>query len=130
MAPAAGLSSESLRFRGDCGGHCVWTRELSIIENMLRGNVVPFAVQYERRGQQKGLEKGREEIRGMHVRMARARVGGRVSERLTALLRPVRSLGLLGQIGDIVVAAETGEELLARVADLAVAEPADGDFRA
>ena len=103
---------------------------MSIIENMLRGNVVPFAVQYERRGQQKGLEKGREEIRGMHVRMARARVGGRVSERLTALLRPVRSLGLLGQIGDIVVAAETGEELLARVADLAVAEPADGDFRA
>ena len=125
-------------------------RGLSIIENMLRGNVVPFAVQYERRGQQKGLaqglekgqqkglekglekgrEEGREEIRGLHVRMARARFGGRVSERLTALLCPVRSLGLLGQIGDVVVAAETGEELLARVADLAVAEPADGDFRA
>ena len=133
-------------------------RGLSIIENMLRGNVVPFAVQYERRGQRKGLEKGREEglekglekgreeglekgreeglekgreeIRGMHVRMARARFGGRVSERLTALLRPVRSLGLLGQIGDVVVAAETGEELLARVADLALAEPADGGFRA
>ena len=120
-------------------------RGLSIIENMLRGSVVPFAVQYERRGQQKGLEKGREEgreeglekglekgreeIRGMHVRMARARFGGRVSERLTALLRPVRSLGLLGQIGDVVVAAETGEESLARVADLALAEPADGDFR-
>ena len=95
---------------------------------------MPFAVQYERRGQQKGLERGREEgreeIRGLHVRMARARFGGRVSERLTALLRPVRSLGLLGQIGDVVVAAETGEELLARVADLALAEPADGDFRA
>ena len=113
-------------------------RGLSIIENMLRGNVVPFAVQYERRGQRKGLEKGREEgleegreeIRGLHVRMARARFGGRVSERLTALLRPVRSLGLLGQIGDVVVAAETGEELLARVADLALAEPADGGFRA
>ena len=113
-------------------------RGLSIIENMLRGSVVPFAVQYERRGQRKGLEKGlergreegREEIRGMHVRMARARFGGRVSERLTALLRPVRSLGLLGQIGDVAVAAETGEELLARVADLALAEPADGDFRA
>ena len=106
-------------------------RGLSIIENMLRGNVVPFAVQYERRGQQKGLEEGREEgleegreeIRGLDVRMARARFGGRVSERLTALLRPVRSLGLLGQIGDVVVAAETGEELLARVADLALAEP-------
>ena len=109
-------------------------RGLSIIENMLRGNVVPFAVQYERRGQRKGLEKGREEgreeIRGMHVRMARARFGRRVSERLTALLHPVRSLGLLGQIGDVVVAAETGEELLARVADLALAEPADGDFQA
>ena len=35
--------------------------------------------------------------------------GGRVSERLTALLRPMRSLGLLGQIGDIVVATETGD---------------------
>jgi hypothetical protein len=32
-----------------------------------------------------------------------------VSERLTALLRPMRSLGLLGQIGDIVVATETGD---------------------
>ena len=35
-------------------------RGLSIIENMLRGSVVPFAVQYERRGQRKGLEKGLE----------------------------------------------------------------------
>ena len=44
-----------------------------------RGNVVPFAVQYERRGQEKGLARGlregREEIRGMHVRLARARFG-------------------------------------------------------
>ena len=129
-------------------------RELSNIEDMLRGSVVPFAAQYERRGQQKGLEmgreqgreegreqgreegreegreQGREEIRGMHIRMARARFGARVSERLAALLRPVRSLGLLGQVGDIVVAAQTGEELLARVADLVVAEQADGGFRA
>ena len=52
-----------------------------------------------------------------------------MSERLT-LLRPVRSPGPLGQIGDIVVAAEAGEELLARGADLAVAEPADGGFQA
>ena len=113
-------------------------RGLSNIEDMLRGNVVPFAVQYERRGREKGLaqgfregrEEGREEIRGMHVRWARARFGGKVSERLAALLRPVRSLGLLGQVGDIVVAAETAEELLARVADLAVSEPADGGFQA
>ena len=47
-----------------------------------------------------------------------------------ALLRPVRPLGLLGQVGDIVVAAETGGELLARVADLAVPEPAVVGFRA
>ena len=47
-----------------------------------------------------------------------------------ALLRPARSLGLLGQVGDIVVAAETGGELLARGADLAVSEPAVGGFRA
>ena len=73
---------------------------------------------------------GCEEIRGMHVRMARARFGARASERLAALLRPVRSLGLLGQVGDIVVAVETGRELLARVADLVVSEPADGGFRA
>ena len=49
---------------------------------------------------------------------------------MAAVLRPVRSLGLLGQVGDIVVAAETGEELLARVADLAVSEPADDGIRA
>ena len=42
----------------------------------------------------------------------------------------MRSLGLLAQVGDIVVAAETAEELLARVADLAVSEPADGGFQA
>ena len=102
-------------------------RGLRNIEDMLRGNVVPFAVQYELRGRQQGLEQGREEIRGMHVRMARTRFDGQVSERLAALLRPVQSLGLLGQVGDIVVAAETGEELLARVADLAVSESADGD---
>ena len=81
-------------------------------------------------GLEQGLEQGREEIRGMHVRMARSRFDEEVSERLAALLRPVRSLGLLGQVGDIVVAAETGEELLARVADLAVSESADGDLRA
>ena len=116
-------------------------RELSNIEDMLRGSVVPFAVQYERRGEQKGLaqglemgreegrEEGCEEFRGMHVRMARARFGARVSERLSALLRPVRSLGLLGQVGDIVLAAETGEEMLARVAELLESEPADGGFR-
>ena len=46
-----------------------------------------------------------------------------------ALLCRVRSLGLLGQFGDIVGAAETGGELLARVAGLAVAEPAVGGFR-
>ena len=66
----------------------------------------------------------------MHVRMARTRFGGEVSERLAALLRPVRSLALLGQVGDIMVAAETGEELLTRVAELAVPESADGNLRA
>ena len=66
----------------------------------------------------------------MHVRMARTRIDGEDSERLRALLHPVRSLGLLGRVGNIVVAAETGEELLARVADLAVSESADGDLRA
>ena len=47
---------------------------------MLRGSVVPFAVQYERRGRQaglargleQGLEQGRKEIRSLHIRMARA----------------------------------------------------------
>ena len=96
---------------------------------MLRGSVVPFAVQHERRGRQAGLEEGRKEIRSMHIRMARARFGARVSERLAALLRSVRSLGMLGQVGDLVVAAETGEELLAKVGDLAGSEPADGGLR-
>ena len=113
-------------------------RGLRDIAGMLAGNVVPFAAQYERRGQQKGLEQdleqsrqeGREEIRGMRVRMARTRFSGKVSERLAALLHPVRSLGLLDQVGDIVVPAETGEELLAKVADLAVSDSADSDFRA
>lgn len=99
---------------------------------------MPFAVQYERRGRQgglaqgleNGLEEGRKQIRSMHTRMARARFGPQVSERLAALLLPVRSLGLLGQVGDLVVAAETGEELLAGVDDLARSEPAAGGFRA
>ena len=116
-------------------------RGLSNMESMLRGSVVPFEVQYERRGQRKGLaqgleqgreeglEQGCEEIRNMHVRMARARFGERDSERLAVLLRQVKSLALLGKVGDIVVAAETGEELLARVADLAMSEPTNGDFR-
>lgn len=66
----------------------------------------------------------------MHVRVARARFGAQVSERLAALLLRVRSLGLVGQVGDLVVAAEIGEDLLARVDDLAGAEPVDGGFRA
>ena len=66
----------------------------------------------------------------MHVRVARALFGAQVSQRLAALLLPVRSLGLVGQGGDLVVAAETGKELLARVDDLAGAEPVDGGFRA
>ena len=53
-----------------------------------------------------------------------------MSGRLAELLHRVRSLGLLGQVGDIVVAAETGGELLARVAALARFESAEGDFRA
>ncbi len=109
---------------------------------MLRGSVVPFAVQCERRGRQaglaqgleqgweQGLEQGRKEIRSLHIRMARARFGARVSERLAALLLPLRSLGLLGRVGDIVVAAKTGEELLARVDDLAGSERTDRGFRA
>lgn len=109
---------------------------------MLRGSVVPFAVQDERRGRQaglaqglergleEGLGEGRKQIRSMHIRMARARFGVQVSERLAALLFPVRSLGPLGQVGDLVVAAETGEELLVRVDDLARSEPADGGLRA
>ncbi len=105
---------------------------------MLRASVVPFAVQCERRGRQaglaqgleKGLEEGRKQIRSKHTRMARAHFGPQVSERLAALLLPVRSLGPLGQVGDLVVAAETGEELLARVDDLARSEPAYGGFRA
>ena len=101
---------------------------------MLRGSVVPFAVQYEPRGRlaglAQGLEEGRKEIRSIHIRMARARFGARVSERLAALLRPVRSLGLLCQVGDLVITAETGEDLLARVDDLAGSEQADGGLRA
>ena len=62
--------------------------------------------------------------------MTRARFDGEVSECLAALLRPVRSLGLLGQVVVIVVAAATGEELLARLVDLAASESADGDLRA
>ena len=66
---------------------------------MLRGSVVPFAVQYERRSRQaglaQGLEEGRKEIRSMHIRMARARFGAQVSEGLAALLLPVSSVGLL-----------------------------------
>ena len=50
---------------------------------------------------------------------------------MAALRRSVRSLGLLGQVGDLVVAAEaeTGEELLAKVGDLAGSEPTDGGLR-
>ena len=107
---------------------------MSKIEAMLRGSVVPFAVQCERRGRQaglaQGLEEGRKQIQSMHTRMARARFGAQVSERLAALLLPVGSLGLLGRVGDIVVAAKTGEELLARVDDLAGVEWTDGGFRA
>ena len=121
-------------------------RGFSTIEDMLIGNVEPFAVQYERRGRQKGREEGREkgreegrekgreegreEIRGIYVRMALARFGVDVSESLAVLLRPVGSLGLLGQVGDMMVTAETGEDLLASVANLAESEPADSAARA
>ena len=102
-------------------------------KDKLRGNVVPQAVQYERLDSQKGLEQGlekaHEEIRGMHILIARARFEGKVSERPAALLCRVISLRLFGQVGDIVAAAEMAEELLARVADLAASEPVDGGFR-
>ena len=88
-----------------------------------------------------GLEAGRPrlgrgaaarggEIRGIHVRKARTPFDGEVAEYLQALLHPVRSLGLLGRVGNILVAAETGEELLERVANLAVSESGNGDLRA
>ena len=95
---------------------------------------MPFAVQYERRSRQaglaQGLEKGRKEIRSMHFRMARGRFGAQVSEGLAALLLPVSSVGLLDRVGDIVVVAKTGEELLATVDDLAGSERTEGGFRA
>ena len=81
-------------------------------------------------GLERRLVQGREEFLGMCVRMALARFGGDVSERVAALLLPVRSLGLLGQVGDILIETETGEEILTKLAGLAASTPANGASRA
>lgn len=57
------------------------------------------------------------------LRMSCVRFGACVSERLVTQVRPARPLGLLGQVDDILVAAETDEESLVRGADPAVPEP-------
>ena len=98
-------------------------RGLVSMETMLKDAVVPFEKQAERRGLEQGLARGVEEIRGVYARAARRRFGSDASERLEALLRPVLSLRLLGKLGDIVMAARTGEELLATVAARLATEP-------
>ena len=107
---------------------------IGYVETMLIGNVVPFREQAERRGHEEGLKQGLEqglergvgEIRGVLARMARTRFGKDVSQRLDELLRPVMSVRLLGIVGDLLTAARTGEELLAKVAARLSAEPGNG----
>ncbi len=105
-------------------------RGLGNIESMLRGNVEPFAAQYERRGLEKGLaqgvEQGREEIKSMQARIARTLFGDSVSERLEALLAPVTSISILSEVGDCVAGSATGGELLARATQLVAGRPDEG----
>ena len=58
------------------------------------------------------------------------RFGEEVAEQLAALLRPVRDLRLLGEVGDIVILAASGDDLLLRVTGLIEAGPGNGDLRA
>ena len=101
-------------------------RELVSIETMLKDDVMTFEEQAERRGLDRGLDLGCETIRSAYARMTRVRFGPEASKRLEALLRPVLSLRVLGKLGEIMVAARTGEELLASVAARLSAEPGDG----
>ena len=68
-------------------------------------------------------------MRGTCVCQALESTGGDVSGGLEPPLRPVQSLGLLDRIGDIVVVAETRDDLSARVAGLAESEPTDSRAR-
>ena len=97
-------------------------RELVSIESMLKDDVMTFEEQAERRG----LDRGCKAIRSIYARMTRVRFGPEASERLEALLRPVLSMRVLTKLGDIMGAAQTGEELLASVAARLSAEPGDG----
>ena len=74
-------------------------RGLADIETVLRGNVGPLSEGYEGRG----LERCLAAVRDNHGRTAKARFGDEDAERLPALLRSVRDLGLLGEVADIMI---------------------------
>ena len=107
-------------------------RGLANIETMLRGNVVPFSERYERRGwergRRQGLDQGLEGIRGVHVRTTRVRFGDQVAEQLAVMLASVRDMSLLTAVADIVIRAQTGDELLLQVRALLDAGPGNGDL--
>ena len=98
-------------------------RGLADIETVLRGNVAGFTERYEPRG----LERCLEAIRDIHGRTAKGCLGGEDAERLAALLRSVRDLGFLGEVADIMIRTQTGDEILLQVRGLLEAGPGNGN---
>ena len=98
-------------------------RGLADIETVLRVNVAGFSERYEPRG----LERCLEAIRDIHGRTAKGCFGGEDAERLAALLRSVRDLGFLGEVADIMIRPQTGDEILLQVRGLLEAGPGNGN---
>ena len=67
------------------------------------------------RGRREGMEQGLDEQRALLRRLAAARFGARVADRLFARPRQKESQERLGEMGEAVVRCGTAEELLRRI---------------
>ena len=99
-------------------------------ENMKRATEAWFAdglkagvEQGLERGLEQGLERGLEQQRGLLGRQAAAKFGAETAARLAPLLAEAADWATLAEMGEVVLAAGDGAELLARTRALLAASP-------
>ena len=89
--------------------------ELEEVRTMLAQRVQQWKREWRESGFAEGLERGLAAERQMLVRQTRIRFGGVIAEQLSQLLNHIHDAEQLAQIGEWLMASETGDRLLVQV---------------